>query len=957
MDIAYTLFIFPLEYSMGLCFERAYQLTGSYGASVVILSLVVNVAMLPLYYLAEKWKLQENTIRRKMEPELASIRKYSEGREKYYYTQEVYRRFGYHPISAIKVSFGFLIQIPFFFAAYQLLSHFPAWEGVGFLSLRDLSAPDGLLHHGDVSLNLLPFVMTAINLVSAYAYTAYTGNFERAQLWLLALFFLVVLYASPSGLVLYWTINNVFSLAKNVVGQTMKLDFLTLRESDDGSREIGASGIVSVRLGQCLDRVSSLVELPALFAAIVFLTTVCGVSIYVLSEHGPATNAAMDLSIGLLVYLCLAPFLRSNRGVRGTLRQKLYITLVRLLFAVLVVFVVVWLRDADLFGLSLDRKHIWLVLLVLLICLYAPTICERIEMLGVPYSHWLYAVTSTLSAFALCMANPLSLYASSDDFHGSPLALIGELLVNFAIVLCVAAILYIVVDEKARKALTLLSVFCSCAVIVYSNMHGGIGLMDHFILNNPDSLRLTVNGLLAEIAVLTALFAVIAYVTIQHRRVVTYVAVAVLATSVLAAANDTYGVKQRDNQAADRELPEDHSDITGFSRDKNVLIVMLDGFPGAYVSRVKEEAPGVLKEYSGFVWYPNVLTTHAGTWGAAAALAGGRRYTVQEINGRNGQSLAHAMREAYSVYPAAFIPNGYDVTYVQPQYSGGCNAIDERVHCAETTPYGPYYHDKYEDSPLYDVKTNEPIMLTLISLFKASPFFLKSRIYDSGNWHGVNDIKAAAYRYKLNEWGFLRVLAREGNTNIEPRTLKFIQLQIPHAPNALNDSCELEPQKATYFAEAVCTLREIGALLAWMKDNGVYHNTKIVLVSDHGWWVDNSMFSREFAKTIPEGPERRAAAGFVQPLLLIKDFEARGNVARSDTFLSNSDVPAIVCSTVGGCGDLRTDPIRNVARDRTLVFNITAQPADVDKSNKFEVQRRYEVKENIFDARNWKRIK
>ncbi len=157
-----------------------------------------------------------------MGPELESIRKHSRGWEKYYYTREVYRRFGYHPISALKVSFGFLIQIPFFFSAYHLLSQFPAWQGSGFLLLDDLGAADGLIGFAGVSLNLLPLVMTVINLASVHLYTAQMDRRENIQLWVLALFFLAIIYQSPSGLVIYWTINNLFSLAKNAFGQKLE---------------------------------------------------------------------------------------------------------------------------------------------------------------------------------------------------------------------------------------------------------------------------------------------------------------------------------------------------------------------------------------------------------------------------------------------------------------------------------------------------------------------------------------------------------------------------------------------------------------------------------------------------------------------------------------------------------------------------------------------------------------
>jgi membrane protein insertase Oxa1/YidC/SpoIIIJ len=110
-----------------------------------------------------------------------------------------------------------LIQIPFFIAAYSYLSHLEILQGETFFFIRDLSAPDGLLPILGNSINILPILMTAINIVTGVIYTRGFPFNEKVQLYGMALIFLGLLYNSPAGLVLYWTMNNVFSLAKNVM--------------------------------------------------------------------------------------------------------------------------------------------------------------------------------------------------------------------------------------------------------------------------------------------------------------------------------------------------------------------------------------------------------------------------------------------------------------------------------------------------------------------------------------------------------------------------------------------------------------------------------------------------------------------------------------------------------------------------------------------------------------------
>ena len=58
--------------------------------------------------------------------------------------------------------------------------------------------------------------MTAINVVSAAIYMKGLPLKNKIQMYGIAAIFLVLLYNSPAGLVFYWTLNNVFSLVKNI---------------------------------------------------------------------------------------------------------------------------------------------------------------------------------------------------------------------------------------------------------------------------------------------------------------------------------------------------------------------------------------------------------------------------------------------------------------------------------------------------------------------------------------------------------------------------------------------------------------------------------------------------------------------------------------------------------------------------------------------------------------------
>jgi hypothetical protein len=176
---------------------------------------VISVLCLPLYLVAEKWQEIERDVQKRFAPKITKIKDAFKGDERYMVLSTYYRQNHWHPIYAMRSTFGLLIQIPFFIAAYTYLSHLPVLQGASFSFIPDLGKPDALLPVAG-GINLLPVLMTLINCVSGAIYSRGLAVKDKIQIYGISLLFLVLLYNSPSGLVLYWTLNNVFSLFKNI---------------------------------------------------------------------------------------------------------------------------------------------------------------------------------------------------------------------------------------------------------------------------------------------------------------------------------------------------------------------------------------------------------------------------------------------------------------------------------------------------------------------------------------------------------------------------------------------------------------------------------------------------------------------------------------------------------------------------------------------------------------------
>ncbi len=186
------------------------------GYALLVVSFGVSFLCLPLYVIAEQWQEKERQIQANLKPGIERIKKAFKGDEQYMILSTYYRQNHYHPMMALRSSISLAIQIPFFIAAYKFLSNLEELRDFHFLFINDLGAPDAFFKIGSFNVNILPIAMTLINIIAGAIYSKGHPIKEKIQIYVTALVFLVLLYTSPSGLVIYWTMNNLFSLVKNI---------------------------------------------------------------------------------------------------------------------------------------------------------------------------------------------------------------------------------------------------------------------------------------------------------------------------------------------------------------------------------------------------------------------------------------------------------------------------------------------------------------------------------------------------------------------------------------------------------------------------------------------------------------------------------------------------------------------------------------------------------------------
>ncbi|MBR1615482.1 MAG: YidC/Oxa1 family membrane protein insertase, partial [Treponema sp.] len=171
LSFLYTIIIYPIAQIIEFFYVLFINASKNQGISIIGVSFVFTLLCLPLYIVAEKWQETERQTQAKMKKQTERIKKAFKGDEQYMMLTTFYRQSHYHPLMALRSSFGLMIQIPFFIAAYSFLSHLQQLQGASFLFIGDMGKPDALFTIGSFTVNILPIAMTLINIVSGMIYS------------------------------------------------------------------------------------------------------------------------------------------------------------------------------------------------------------------------------------------------------------------------------------------------------------------------------------------------------------------------------------------------------------------------------------------------------------------------------------------------------------------------------------------------------------------------------------------------------------------------------------------------------------------------------------------------------------------------------------------------------------------------------------------------------------------
>jgi YidC/Oxa1 family membrane protein insertase len=183
------------------------HIVDNWGVAIIILTVVINLALLPLRIISMKSALKMQKLQPQMKAIQEKYKKYPmrdpKRQEMNAEIADLYKREGVNPAGGC---IPMIIQMPFLFAFYQMLANAIELRQASFLWLHDLSAPDKLI------------IMPVVIVISTYLLQKMTpsSGMDPKQQQMMNMFMPLMIgyfsYAMPSGLSVYWIVGNIIGM-------------------------------------------------------------------------------------------------------------------------------------------------------------------------------------------------------------------------------------------------------------------------------------------------------------------------------------------------------------------------------------------------------------------------------------------------------------------------------------------------------------------------------------------------------------------------------------------------------------------------------------------------------------------------------------------------------------------------------------------------------------------------
>jgi YidC/Oxa1 family membrane protein insertase len=185
-----------------------HKLTHNYGWAIIMITLIIQILVLPLTLKS----IKSTAAIKRVQPMIKDIQtKYKDNPQRLQAEMlNVYKSQKANPLGGCLPMF---LQMPILYAFFTMLRNtYDLRNEKWILWIKDLSAPDQLMHFGSFNFNLLPLLLCIVMFLQQKMTGATSDPTQRKMMYIMPIVFTGMFWISPSGLVIYWMTNSVFSM-------------------------------------------------------------------------------------------------------------------------------------------------------------------------------------------------------------------------------------------------------------------------------------------------------------------------------------------------------------------------------------------------------------------------------------------------------------------------------------------------------------------------------------------------------------------------------------------------------------------------------------------------------------------------------------------------------------------------------------------------------------------------
>ena len=204
----------PIRYFVVWCLMWINKLFNNMGWALVVFSILTKIVFMPLTKKStdSMKKMQELT------PQINKLKdKYKDKPD--VLQKETMKLYKDNKVNPLGGCLPLLLQMPFFFGLYSaLINSIDLWNVPFMLWIKDLSMPDTVFAISGFNINILPLLMTASTIIQQQQTMVDTGNQQqKMMMYMMPFILLFVFWTMPSGLVLYWFLQNLYQILNQFV--------------------------------------------------------------------------------------------------------------------------------------------------------------------------------------------------------------------------------------------------------------------------------------------------------------------------------------------------------------------------------------------------------------------------------------------------------------------------------------------------------------------------------------------------------------------------------------------------------------------------------------------------------------------------------------------------------------------------------------------------------------------